>query len=168
MGQSDLWLPEIIHRFRTDKVMAEKAIAQLTEEELQHRPAPGVNSVAVIVRHVAGNLISRWTDFLTTDGEKPDRNREGEFADWAGTREELMNHWDRAFSVLFAALGDLRAEDLSRTVTIRNEPHSAPRAIIRSLDHLAYHVGQILMLARMVHRGEWKYITVPPRDQQIG
>ncbi len=162
MNTDDPWLGEIRLRFETDKAMAEKAIAQLTDEELRRRPAPGVNSVAVIMRHVGGNLRSRWTDFLATDGEKPTRERETEFTDWGGTRDELMQHWEHGFAVLFDSLDSLRPEDLRRTVTIRSEPHSVPRAIIRSLDHTAYHVGQILMIARMVHRGDWNYITIAP------
>jgi hypothetical protein len=142
--------------------MAERAIAQLTDEELHRRPAPGINSVAVIMRHVAGNLISRWTDFLTSDGEKPDRDRDAEFTDWPGTRQELMQYWARGFEAFLHTLQSLRAGDLSRTVTIRTEPHTVPLAIIRGLDHLAYHVGQILMIARMVHVGPWDYVTIAP------
>lgn len=162
MTTPDLWLDEIKLRFRTDKQIAEKAIVQLSEEELHRRLAPSTNSVAVIIRHVAGNLRSRWTDFLTTDGEKGDRDRESEFTDWTGTREELMQSWERGFAVLFETLDSLKPEDLHRTVTIRAEPHSVPRAIIRSLDHLAYHVGQVLLVARRVHAGDWKYITIAP------
>jgi uncharacterized damage-inducible protein DinB len=162
MNPHDLWLEEVKQRLRTDKAMAERAIAQLSDEELHRRPAPSFNSIAVIMKHVAGNLISRWTDFLTTDGEKPDRNRDGEFTEWTGTRDQLLQHWERGFKVMFDSLDALRAEDMSRTVTIRTEPHSVPKAIIRSLDHTAYHVGQILFVSRLVHSGEWKYITVAP------
>lgn len=162
MSLNDIWLDEIKQRFRADKGMIERAVAQLSDEELRRRPAPSFNSVAVIMRHVAGNLISRWTNFLTTDGEKPNRDRETEFAEWTGTREELVQNWERAFAVLFASLDSLRPEDLSNTVTIRSEPHTVPKAIIRSLDHLAYHTGQILLVSRLVHSGEWQYITVAP------
>ena len=158
----NIWLAEIKDRFQNDKSQVERAIVQLSDDQLRKRPAPSFNSIAVIMQHVAGNLISRWTDFLTTDGEKPDRNREGEFDDFAGSREQLTAHWERGFRVLFDALDSLREEDFRKTITIRNEPHSVPKAIIRSLDHVAYHTGQILFIARLVHSGEWEYVTMKP------
>jgi uncharacterized damage-inducible protein DinB len=164
---NNLWLDEIKQRFRTDKAMIEKAIGQLTDEELHKRPAPSFNSIAVILQHIAGNLVSRWTDFLTTDGEKPDRDREGEFDDPKRTRAELMQRWERGFSVMFDSLDSLTDEDVEKTVYIRREAHSVPKAIVRSLDHLAYHTGQILFIARLVHSGEWTYITMKPeRDRK--
>jgi uncharacterized damage-inducible protein DinB len=161
----NIWLDEITQRFRTDKSQVERAIAQLSDDELRKRPAPTFNSIAVIMRHIAGNLISRWTDFLTTDGEKPNRNREGEFDDFTGSREQLTAHWERGFRVLFESLASLRDDDLAKTVTIRGEPHSVPKAIIRSLDHVAYHTGQILFIARLVHSGEWTFITMKPAER---
>jgi uncharacterized damage-inducible protein DinB len=158
------WLEEIKSRFQSDKGMIEKAIGQLSDAELHKRPAPSFNSIAVIMQHMAGNLISRWTDFLTTDGEKPDRTREGEFEDVATSRELLMRQWEHGFSVLFTSLDSLREEDFTRTVYIRAEPHSVPKAIIRALDHVAYHTGQILFIARLVHSGEWEYITMKPES----
>src|SRR5688572_26064278 len=146
----NIWLDEIKQRFQNDKSQVERAIAQLTDDDLRKRPAPTFNSIAVIMQHIAGNLISRWTDFLTTDGEKPDRNREGEFDDVKVSRDQLMKHWERGFKVLFDSLDSLREEDLTRTVYIRAEPHSVPKAIIRALDHVAYHTGQILFIARLV------------------
>lgn len=162
MITNDLWLPQIIARSHKDKTMADKAIARLSDDELNRRPAPTFNSVATIMRHVGGNLVSRWTDFLTTDGDKPNRDRESEFADWTGTRSELLQHWDRGFAMMFSAIESLREEDLRKTITIRREPHTVPQAILRSLDHTAYHVGQILFLARLMHSGEWKFLTVAP------
>ncbi|MBC8106560.1 MAG: DUF1572 family protein [Anaerolineae bacterium] len=146
--------------------MIERAIRQLTDAELHQRPAPSFNSIAVIMQHMAGNLISRWTDFLTTDGEKPDRNREGEFDDVKRSRDQLMQHWERGFRVLFDSLESLRPDDLSKTVYIRAEAHSVPQAIVRAMDHVAYHTGQILFIARLVHSGEWNYVTMKPeRDR---
>jgi len=156
------WLDAVKSRARTDKQMVEQAIAQLTDDELHRAPAAGTNSVAIIMRHLAGNMLSRWTDFLATDGEKPDRNRDGEFAPWTGGRAELMQLWERGFAAFFVTLDALSPADMYKTVTIRTEPHTVPLAIIRGIDHLAYHVGQILMIARMVHSGPWQYITVAP------
>jgi uncharacterized damage-inducible protein DinB len=163
-----LWLDECKARFRADKGMIEKAIGQLSDEELHKRPAPSFNSIAVIMQHIAGNLVSRWTDFLTTDGEKPDRNREGKFDDVKRLRAELMQRWEHAFSVMFDSIDALTEADLDKTVYIRREPHSVPKAIIRSLDHLAYHTGQILFIARLVHSGEWTYITMKPERMRAG
>ena len=162
MDDTLLWLDAIKSRLRTDKGMVERAIAQLSDDELHRRPAPSANSVAVIVRHLAGNMLSRWTDFLTSDGEKPSRDRDSEFADWTGTRDELLQYWERGCRAFLDTLESLRADDIRKTVTIRGEPHSVPLAIIRGIDHFAYHVGQILLIARMVHAGDWRYITVPP------
>lgn len=162
VSASDVWLDAVRKRARADKAMAEKAIAQLSDEELHRRPAPGVNSVAIIMRHLAGNMLSRWTDFLTTDGEKPGRNRDGEFHEWTGSREELMHYWQRGFEAFLGTLDSLTPADMHKTVTIRTEPHTVPLAIIRGIDHLAYHLGQILMIARTVHAGPWEYITVSP------
>ena len=163
---SDIWLDEIKQRFHTDKQMIEQAIAQLTDDELRQRPAPSFNSIAVIMQHMAGNLISRWTDFLTTDGEKPDRNREGEFDDVKRSRDELMQHWERGFRVLFDSLDALGHDDFAKTIYIRAKPHSVPKAIVRAMDHVAYHTGQILFIARLVHAGEWDYVTMNPERQR--
>src|SRR5262245_47348937 len=116
MSNRNNWIDAILTRSRADKSQAERAIVQLTDPELHERPAPGFNSVATIVRHVAGNLISRWTDFLITDGDKPDRDREGEFADWTGTRDELMQRWERGHALFFGTLESLSEEDLKKTV----------------------------------------------------
>ena len=160
---TDRWLDPIVAKFRGEKLMAEAAIAQLSDEELIRRPAAGAfNSVANIVRHLAGNLRSRFTDFLTTDGDKPFRDREAEFIDWTGTRSELMAEWERGFAVLFDALATLKPEDVAKSVTIRTVPHTVPEAIIRALTHLSYHLGQIMYVGRLVHRSEWKYLTIPP------
>lgn len=153
MNAPRIWLDEIKQRFGADKGMIEKAIAQLTDAELHQRPAPSFNSIAVIMQHIAGNLISRWTDFLTSDGEKPDRDRESEFDDVRRSRAELMQHWERGFTVLFNSLDSLTEDDLITTVYIRGEPHSVPKAIVRAMDHVAYHTGQILLIARPCIRG---------------
>jgi hypothetical protein len=120
------------------------------------------NSIAVIMRHVAGNLISRWTDFLTTDGEKPDRNRDTEFElEPRDTRETILARWDDGWNLLFAALAPLTEADLSREVPIRGEPHTVLQAVHRQLTHYAYHVGQIVFLARHFAGTRWKSLSIP-------
>lgn len=156
------WLQQILARSQKQKSTAERASEQLTDEELHRRPAPSFNSVGTIMRHVGGNLLSRWTEFLTTDGEKPNRNRETEFADWTGSRAELIAHWDRGWNAYFNTLEQLTDEDLLKTVLIRTEPHTVPQAIIRTVDHMAYHVGQIVFLSRLIHQGDWKWLSIAP------
>jgi Protein of unknown function (DUF1572) len=147
--------------FRANKGWADKAIAQLSDEKLHVPLDPNTNSIAVIMKHVAGNLLSRWTEFLTTDGEKPWRNRDDEFVDTFTSREELTACWDSGWQRLFDSLSALSAADLSKTVAIRGEPHSVPLAIQRSLSHSAYHVGQIMLIARIVAGDHWTTITIP-------
>lgn len=152
--------------FLRQKAFAEHALEQLDDKGFFQEPARGINSVAVIVQHMAGNLHSRWTDFLTSDGEKPDRDRDAEFIPpqpTAETRSQLMQHWQSGWHALIGTLDALTTEDLGRSITIRNQPHMVHAAIIRSMDHLAGHVGQIQVLARW-HVGEsnWKWFTIPP------
>src|SRR3954466_15804030 len=147
--------------FRSHKAWADKGIAQLDDERLHAALDANTNSVAVIMKHVSGNLRSRWTDFLTTDGEKPWRDRDDEFLDTFATRDELIAYWESGWQRLFDALAALPPADLARTVTIRGEPHSVPLAIQRSLAHCAYHVGQILLIARVLAGENWTTITIP-------
>lgn len=147
--------------FRQYKGLAEKAMAQVTDEALQTLVDNENNSIALIVKHMAGNMRSRWTDFLTTDGEKPDRNRDSEFEDPPQTREELMALWESGWKYVFDALGALRDEDLHRTVKIRGEAHSVLQAINRQLCHYPYHCGQIVLLAKHFGSDNWKALTVP-------
>lgn len=150
-----------IGSLRSNKGWADKAIAQLSDDKLHVALDANTNCVAVIMKHVAGNLLSRWTDFLTTDGEKPWRNRDDEFIDTFGTREELVSYWDSGWQRLFDSLSSLTPDDLTKTITIRGEPHSVPLAIQRSLAHTAYHVGQIMLIARIVAGDHWSTITIP-------
>ena len=134
---------------------------QVPDDKLRVALDEHTNSIAVIMKHVGGNLTSRWTDFLTTDGEKPDRNRDNEFVDSFGSRAELVDHWERGWAVVLATLKSLTPEDLGKTVTIRGEPHSVPLALQRSLGHTCYHIGQIVQVAR-VHAGDrWNTLTIP-------
>ena len=147
--------------FRSNKGWADRAVAQLSDDKLHAALDPNTNSVAAIMKHVAGNLLSRWTDFLTTDGEKPWRDRDDEFVDTFATRDELIACWESGWQRLFDALAGLTAEDVGRTVTIRGEPHSVPLAVQRSLAHCGYHVGQIVLIARILAGDAWATITIP-------
>ena len=147
--------------FRANKGWADKAVAQLPDDQLHVALDPNTNCIAIIMKHVAGNLTSRWTDFLTTDGEKPWRNRDDEFVGTFTTREELIAYWESGWQRLFDALTGLTADDLRKTVTIRGEPHSVPLAIQRSLAHCGYHVGQIILIARILAGDHWTTITIP-------
>jgi hypothetical protein len=156
------FLADALHSFRGLKKQGERAMAQLSDEELVRVPDEESNSVAVIVKHLAGNMRSRWTDFLTSDGEKPDRHRDTEFEPEAGlTRAQLLERWERGWSQLFAALEPLHGDDLLRTVMIRDEPHSVLQAVNRQLTHYASHVGQIVYLAKHWRSTAWKSLSVP-------
>jgi hypothetical protein len=147
--------------FRSNKTWADKAIVQLPDDRLRLALDANTNSIAVIMKHVAGNLLSRWTDFLTTDGEKPWRHRDAEFVDDFPTRQDLVQYWESGWNCLFATLEGLTGPDLAKTVTIRGEPHSVPLALQRSLAHCGYHVGQIILIARILAGDTWDTITIP-------
>ena len=156
----------VINAFEANKRLADRAIEQVPDDKLHVPLDSNTNSIAVIMKHVAGNLVSRWTDFLTTDGEKPWRNRDDEFVDSFASRDDLLECWERGWACLFDSLQSLKAEDLERTVLIRGEPHSVPLAMARSLGHTCYHVGQIVQVAR-VHAGEmWNTLTIPRGGSQ--
>ncbi|HEX2520059.1 MAG TPA: DUF1572 family protein, partial [Castellaniella sp.] len=127
---------------------------------------PEMNSIAIVMKHMAGNMLSRWTDFLTSDGEKPTRNRDGEFEGPPATREELLALWERCWAALFAALDGLSDADLPRTVQIRGEAHSVMQAINRQVAHLSYHCGQIVMLAKHFQGAQWKSLSIPRGQSQ--
>jgi|SRR5580698_3319473 hypothetical protein len=150
--------------FRQYKKLAEAALAQVTDEQLQMAIDAESNCLAIIVKHMAGNMRSRWTDFLTSDGEKPDRNRDSEFEEPPVTRTELMRLWEEGWGRLFSALEPLKDEDLTRTITIRGEAHSAMQAINRQIAHYAYHCGQIVFLAKHLKSASWKSLSVPRKQ----
>ncbi len=156
------YLDESFRTLRGYKRMADGAMAQLNDREFFEVIDPESNSVALIVKHIAGNLRSRWTDFLTTDGEKPDRDRDQEFVIAAGdTREHLMQYWERSWETAFNSIRGLKPDDVTRTVYIRREPHTVLQAISRSVAHITYHVGQIVFLAKHLRSTEWKTLSVP-------
>jgi hypothetical protein len=148
----------IFHQY---KRLAEGAIAQVRDEQLCATLDPEMNSIAQIVKHMVGNMRSRWTDFLTTDGEKPTRNRDSEFEEPPATRAELMAMWNEGWGCLFSALEPLTDADLTRTITIRGEAHSVMQAINRQVAHYASHCGQIIFLAKHLQSANWKCLSVP-------
>jgi hypothetical protein len=145
------------------KRLGDRAMAQAPDAALFASLDEESNSIAIIVKHVAGNMLSRWTDFLTTDGEKPGRKRDTEFEDPPKTREELLARWEASWKCLFDTMALLTDADLNRTVYIRTEPHSVMQAIQRQLGHYAYHVGQIVYLAKHFSGAKWTALTVPRR-----
>jgi hypothetical protein len=136
-------------------------MAQVTDEQLFEALDPESNSIAIIVKHMAGNMRSRWTDFLTSDGEKPDRDRDSEFVDAPSTRDELMKLWEAGWYCVFTALEPLSDEDLGRSITIRGQAHSVMQAIHRQVAHYAGHVGQIVLLAKHFQKGQWRSLSIP-------
>jgi hypothetical protein len=158
----DHYLQDVIAMFRKMKQQAERALAQVSDEQFFAQLDPEANSLALIVKHIAGNARSRWVDFLTSDGEKPDRRRDSEFEIEPGnTRAALMEHWERGWQYLFDALAPLGADGLMRTVRIRNEEHTVVQAINRQLAHYASHIGQIVLLAKHHAGPRWQTLSIP-------
>lgn len=149
--------------FRYYQTLAERAMAQVSDEQLFEQIDEESNSIAIVAKHMAGNMRSRWTDFLTTDGEKPDRNRDTEFEEPPRSRVELMEMWNRGWACVYGALEPLTDADLTRTVTIRGEAHSVLQAINRQVAHYSYHAGQIVFLAKHLKASEWRSLSVPRR-----
>ena len=158
---STSYVEDALSLFRYYKKLAEGAMEQVSDEQLFTALDEEMNSIAIIVKHMAGNMRSRWTDFLTSDGEKPDRNRDTEFEDAPTSRAELMAIWGAGWKYVFDALEPLTDADLGRTVTIRTEPHSVMQAINRQIAHYASHSGQIILLAKHLRSKQWKTLSIP-------
>lgn len=159
---ADHYLEEARRQLRGHKRMGEGAMSQLKDEQFFVALDPEANSVAILVKHLAGNMRSRFTDFLTTDGEKPDRFRDGEFElTPATTRADVMKWWEEGWACVFAAIDPLQPEDVMRTVTIRGEPHTVLQAINRQIAHYAQHIGQMVFLAKHLQSSEWKTLSIP-------
>ena len=152
--------------FQEQKQLAENALSQVTDEDLHRTLAPDTLSLAVIVQHMSNNMLSRWTDFLTTDGEKPDRNRDAEFEDQQLSREELMATWDARWQLLDDVLASLTPEDLGKTVFIRGEEKTVIWAIEKQVSHYSYHVGQIVFLSKVFAGENWNVLTIPLPHQR--
>jgi len=155
------YLTDSLALFRHYKKLAEEAMKQVTDAQLQIVLDPEMNSIAQTVKHMTGNMRSRWTDFLNTDGEKPDRQRDSEFVDPPATREKVLERWEEGWQLVFQALNPLTDADLSRTVFIRGEAHSVMQAVNRQIAHYAYHCGQIVLLAKHFRSQEWQSLSVP-------
>jgi hypothetical protein len=155
------YLEDSLTLFRYYKNLAERAMEQVTDEQLFAMLDEEANSIAIIAKHMGGNMRSRWTNFLTTDGEKPDRDRDSEFVDPPDTRKALLDVWEDGWTRLFQALEPLSDADLGRTVTIRGEAHSVMQAVNRQMAHYAQHVGQIVMLAKHFAQDRWQSLSVP-------
>ena len=155
------YLEDSLALFRYYKKLAEGAMEQVTDDQLYAVLDAEMNSIAVVVKHMAGNMRSRWRDFLTSDGEKPDRRRDTEFVDPPPTRAALMQLWEDGWRYIFTALEPLSDADITRTVTIRGEPHSVMQAINRQIAHYAYHCGQIVLLAKHFQHDRWKSLSIP-------
>ena len=152
---------DALESFRNYKKLAERAMEQVNDDEFFRTIDAEANSIAVVVKHIAGNLVSRWSDFLTTDGEKPTRNRDAEFEIIEDTRESLMEFWERGWQTLFDNIEPLTVDDFAKTVAIRGQAHTIVEAINRQLTHYSYHVGQIVLLAKHFRSSEWKTLSVP-------
>jgi hypothetical protein len=156
------YLKDCLLQLQKLKSQADRAIAQVKDEHLFSKLDPEANSIAIIIKHLVGNMRSRWTDFLTSDGEKPDRDRDAEFESRAeDTRKRILASWEDGWSRTFAAIEGLKPEDLARTVTIRGEPHSVLEAINRQMTHYAEHIGQIVLLAKHYAGSDWRTLSIP-------
>ena len=159
---ASLYLKDVVDQFRQLKSLGDRALAQVRDEDLFATLDPESNSLAILIQHMAGNMRSRWTDFLHSDGEKPDRDRDSEFEVASGTtREALIDRWEEGWRCLFQALTALHEEDLAMTVLIRAEPHSVIKAVNRQLTHYGYHVGQMVFLAKHFASETWQTLSVP-------
>lgn len=162
MSIASRYLEDVIARLRSTQALGERAMAQLDDAQMHWRSDPEANSVVVLVKHLAGNMRSRWTGFLTTDGEKPDRHRDGEFIDDFVSREQVMETWEQGWACCLSAVRALGDDDLERGVRIRGQEFTVLEAINRQLSHYAYHVGQIVQLARQqVGPRDWESLSIP-------
>ena len=161
MSTPQSYLSSAKRQFMYYKTLGEKAIDQLEPQQLFVAPNEDSNSIAVIVKHLWGNMLSRWTDFLTTDGEKPTRNRDAEFENDAKTKEDVLKWWNEGWNRLFATLDSLSDNDLQTIIYIRNEGHTVMEAINRQLAHYPYHIGQIVYIAKMLKKTSWDSLSIP-------
>ena len=155
------YLENIRKLFRYYKSMGDESLTRLTEEEIHFRFEENSNSCAIIAKHMAGNMLSRWTDFLTADGEKEWRNREAEFQDYFNSKEALIEYWEKGWSTLFSAIDPLQTSDLEKIIYIRNEGHNILEAINRQLAHYSYHVGQLVLMSKAIKGNTWQSLSIP-------
>lgn len=161
-----IFLESVIKRFKEYKLMGEKTFDQLNDKEMHFQPNEESNSIAVIIQHMAGNMLSRWTNFLTEDGEKEWRKRDDEFETHNYSKQQLIDQWNEGWKVFLDTLESLQPEDLSKTVTIRSQPLNVVDAINRQMAHYSYHVGQIVYLGRWIKSKEWKTLSIPKNQSK--
>ena len=161
------YLETVIRRLRYYKDLGDKTFAQLKDADFHYHPNDESNSIAIIIRHMAGNMLSRWTAFLTTDGEKEWRQRDDEFQEHGDNKEQLLAEWERGWDCFFNALQSLNEEDLLKTIYIRKEPLSVIDAINRQLAHYPYHIGQVIYIAKMIKDQDWKNLSIPKGGSQL-
>lgn len=165
MNIEEAFLQSAIKKFNSQKTLGEKTFAQLEDEDFLFKPSYESNSIAVIVQHVSGNMLSRWTNFLTEDGEKTWRKRDEEFEDILKTKQDVLNAWNISWDCALTTLENLKPEDLLKTITIRSEPLLVVDAIIRQLDHYGYHVGQIVFLGKMIKDDTWQTLSIAKKKK---
>lgn len=163
-AMQDNYLESIRKQFNYYKMLGEKTFDQLNDEELFWQYNPESNSIAIMVNHISGNMLSRWTDFLSSDGEKEWRNRDAEFEDLIKTREELIEKWNKGWDCLFEALASINTNNFDQLVYIRNMGHTIVEAINRQFAHYSYHIGQIVYLGRMIKGADWQSLSIPKGD----
>jgi len=161
MNIEEAFLQSAIKKFKTQKELGDKTFAQLDEKDFFFRPSKESNSIAVIVQHMSGNMLSRWTNFLTEDGEKPWRQRDNEFEDILTTKDNVINAWNKGWACGFNTLQNLQAEDIMKTITIRGEPLLVVDAIVRQIDHYGSHVGQIVYIGKLIKDENWQSLSIP-------
>ncbi|MEH6537478.1 MAG: DUF1572 family protein [Psychroserpens sp.] len=155
------YLPSVIKQFEYYKSLGDKTISQLTIKELQKEFSEDSNSIAIIIKHIVGNMLSRWTNFLTEDGEKEWRHRDSEFEDTFHNKEGIQQYWDKGWDCLFEAIRPLTSEDLERIIYIRNQGHTVTEAINRQIAHYGYHIGQLVFLGKLIKGNGWVSLSVP-------
>jgi hypothetical protein len=163
---AQIFLDSVIKRFKEYKVLGEKTFEQLKDEEMHFQPNEASNSIAVIIQHLHGNMLSRWTNFLTEDGEKEWRKRDDEFEVHGFTKQQLVEKWNEGWKAVLDTLQSLTENDLSKTITIRSQPLNVVDAINRQMAHYSYHVGQIVYLGRWITKDEWKSLSIPKNKSQ--
>ena len=161
------YIESVKKQFLYYKTLGEKAMEQLEPEQLFLSVNENTNSIAVIVKHLSGNMLSRWTDFLTSDGEKEWRNRDGEFEETFYTKDELLNYWNKGWVCFFNTLNSIKTDQLETIIYIRNEGHTVIEAINRQLAHYPYHIGQIVFYAKMLKQSEWNSLSIPKNNSNI-
>ncbi|KAA2243462.1 DUF1572 domain-containing protein [Chitinophaga agrisoli] len=160
MSLATIYLDSIKKRFMTYKMLGDQTLARLNEEQLHWQPDGSCNSIYLIIKHMSGNMLSRWTDFLTSDGEKPWRNRDTEFNEQTASKSEILAMWEKGWTCMFDTFNSLQEEDLEKTIHIRTEPLIALDAINRQLSHLPYHVGQIVYIGKMLLKDQWESLSI--------